>query len=78
MTPGDCGALIHLQGPAGRAMDDTAGIAMGNCMAVVATATITDNDLAVVCNPVMLKKPGQAFIEAVRFVQDRNDDAERD
>ena len=77
MTLGNFGALIHLQGAAGSAVDDTAGMAMGYCQAVIPAATVTDDDLAVAGNPGIFKKPGQAFIEAVRFVQNRNDDTEQ-
>jgi len=69
-----CG--IHLSGSTHVAVHDAAGILTGNFQTAVVATAIADDDFSMVCHPLQREQPGEALIEAVCFVQDRNDDAE--
>ena len=69
-----CG--VHLSGSTRVAMNDATGILTGNIQTAVVATTIADDNFSMICHPVQREQPGEALIEAVCFVQDRNDDAE--
>jgi hypothetical protein len=75
-TLGNRSTLIHLYGAACGTVLDTTGVATRNFQAFVLAAAVTDDDFAVIFDPAKAKQPGQAFIEMVGFVQDRDDYAE--
>ena len=67
---------VHLRGTTRIAMHDSTGISIGNIEAAVFTAAITDDDFGMICHPMQREQIGQALIETVRLVQNRNDNAE--
>ena len=67
---------IHLSGSTCVAVNDAAGILTSNIQTAVVATAIADDDLSVICHPLQSEQPGEALLEAVCFVQDRNDDAE--
>ena len=67
---------IHLSGSTRVAAHDAAGILTRNIQAAVVATAIADDDFCMICHPLQREQPGEALIEAVCFVQDRNDDAE--
>ena len=67
---------IHLNSSSRVAINDFAGKATGNIDAVVIAAAVTDDDFGVIWYPGYGEQPRQVLIEAVCFVQNRNDNAE--
>jgi hypothetical protein len=57
-------------------MYDATGITTCNFQAVVLAAAVTEDDFAVFLDPATTKQPGQALIEGVGLVENRDDYAE--
>jgi len=75
-TMGNRSTLVHLYGAACGTMLDTTGVTTRNFQAIVLAAAVTDEDIAAILATSKAKQPGQAFIEMVGFVQNRDDYAE--
>ncbi len=69
-----CG--VHLCSSTRVTVNDAAGISISNIQTAVIATAIANDDFCMICHPLQREQPGKASIEAVSFVQDRNDDAE--
>ena len=67
---------VHLSRSTWIAAHDAAGVFASNIQAAIVATAIADDDFCMICHPLQREQPGEALIEAVCFVQDRNDDAE--
>jgi len=75
-TPRNRGTLVHLYCATGGAVFDPTGVTTRNCQAAILAAAVTDDDFAVIVDPARAEQLGQAFIEMIGFVQNRDDYAE--
>ena len=76
ITPRRLACEVHLISSARVAVNDAAGILTGDIQAAVVATTVADDDFSIFCHPGQREQPGQALVEAVCFVKDRDNNAE--
>ena len=64
----NAGAMVHLQGTAGVAVFNPAGITMRDLQAAIFTTSVTDDDFAVRDYPGLRKQSIQALLKAFGLV----------